>query len=220
MQGLEMDSGNLLGMGRRPLLAAAAALAGALAAVGGAHAAGGIVPPKAEALWPQWQARVTLQTTALSPLAGATWADGSALAQRNGGGGIHGGAVLGDYVFASPSFGRFRASGGLLVGTQGGLPMGPFSAGPRLGVSLASQPAPAFGEPPSAYAGGTVPYLGLGFSGAPWRNGLSITADLGMVAESPAAGLGRARFGNQALEGSLRELRLSPVLQLGVRYAF
>jgi hypothetical protein len=30
----------------------------------------------------------------------------------------------------------------------------------------------------------------------------------------------RAVFGNQAMDNALRELRLSPLLQLGVRYAF
>ena len=67
-----------------------------------------------------------------------------------------------------------------------------------------------------------MPYLGVGFTGAAWRGGLEISADFGLVAERPGAaiGLGRALFGSQALDGALRELRLSPVLQFGVRYAF
>jgi hypothetical protein len=51
---------------------------------------------------------------------------------------------------------------------------------------------------------------------------LSITADLGWVAERPGAAgqVGRALFGNQGMDSALRDLRVSPVLQLGMRYTF
>ena len=178
-----------------------------------AQAAGGLVAPSADTVWPQWQARISLHTAGMLPLnVSGHLNDGAA--QR----GIQGGAVLGDYYFAKPSFGRFRASGGLLVGSQaGGLPVIGGAAGPRLGVSLSSGGV-AQTVPGGDAANGlhqTSPYLGVGFSSAPWRNGPAISADLGLV-----AGHGRALFGNQGVEGTLRELRLSPVLQLGVRYAF
>jgi len=178
-----------------------------------AQAAGGLVAPSADAVWPQWQARLSLHTAGMSALSPLRQLDDGA-AQR----GVQGGAVLGDYYFAKPSFGRFRASGGLLVGSQaGGLPVTSAAAGPRLGLSLSSgvpaQPVPG-GEAANGQSH-TSPYVGLGFSSAPWSNGLAISADLGLV-----AGRGSALFGNQGFEGTLRELRLSPVLQLGVRYAF
>jgi hypothetical protein len=181
------------------------------------HAAGGLVAPAAETVWPQWQARVSLQTASMSPL---TMSPLNLSRQPDGGSaqhGVQGGAILGDYYFATPSFGSFRASGGLMVGSLGGLPVSSASAGPRLGLSLNSAMAPhaALGADIGNGSNNTLPYLGLGFSGAPWRNGLAISADLGLV-----AGRGSALFGNQGLEGTLRELRLSPVLQLGVRYAF
>ena len=176
------------------------------------QAAGGLVPPAAEAVWPQWQARVSLQTADVTPL-GLTRRLDAGNTQR----GLLGGAILGDYYFARPSFGNFRASGGLMVGAQGGLPIGNALAGQRLGVSLSSglvnQAVPGTESGSSNHS--TVPYLGLGYSSAPWRNGLAISADLGLV-----AGRGSALFGNQGLDGSLRELRLLPVLQLGVSYAF
>jgi hypothetical protein len=184
-------------------------------AFAGAQAAGGLVVPSADAVWPQWQARLSLHTTGLSGLSLLRQPDDGAT-QR----GVQGGAVLGDYYFARPSFGRFRASGGLLVGSQaGGLPVNSAAAGPRLGLSLSSAVA-ALPVTGGDGANGqsqaqTMPYVGLGFSSAPWRNGLAISADLGLV-----AGRGSALFGNQGLEGTLRELRLSPVLQLGVRYDF
>lgn len=191
------------------------ALSLTLGATLAAHAAEGLVPPAADTLWPQWQARITVQAVTLSALPGTRLLD-LAAAQR----GVQGAAVLGDYYFATPAFGSFRASGGLMVGAQGGTPLASALAGARLGLAVNSGSGLSY--PAANEAPGTVPYLGVGFTGAPWRSGLQITADLGMVAEHPgaAAGVGRALFGSQTLDSALREMRLSPVLQLGVRYAF
>jgi hypothetical protein len=191
------------------------ALSLTLGATLAAHAAEGLVAPAADTLWPQWQARITVQAVTLSALPGTRLLD-LAAAQR----GVQGAAVLGDYYFATPAFGSFRASGGLMVGAQGGTPLASALAGARLGLAVNSGGGLSYRA--ANEAPGTVPYLGVGFTGAPWRSGLQITADLGMVAEHPgaAAGVGRALFGSQTLDGALREMRLSPVLQLGVRYAF
>ena len=185
-------------------------------AAAGAQAGSGLVPPPAENVWPQWQARVALQATDTSPLSLSRQLAGGAMqsdVQRE----VQGGAILGDYYFARPSFGGFRASGGVMVGSLAGLPVGGAGDGSRLGMSFNSGlRVPAA---PGAYNGNgnneTLPYLGLGFSSAPWRNGLAISADLGLVVDR-----GSALFGSQGFEGTVRELRLSPVLQLGVRYAF
>ena len=181
-----------------------------------ALAADGLVAPRAETLWPQWQARVAVQTAAISPLslAGPLQGEGAGAARA-----ARGGALFGDYYFAQPSFGSFRASGGVMMGSTGGAPLLSGAATPRLGLSLQS-----LGGAPTAggEVAGTVPYLGLGFVSAAWRNSLSLTADLGWVAGQPSAigGVGRALFGNQGWETALREIRLAPVVQLGVRYAF
>lgn len=179
-------------------------------------AAEGLVAPAAETVWPQWQARISVQAASVSPLAtsGALTGPGDAGGTRA----LQGGAVLGDYYFASPSFGAFRASGGLITGNVGGTPLASAAAGPRLGLAVQSGSSGLFGNA-LADAPGTLPYLGVGFTGAPWRNGLSLTADLGLVAEH-GAGVGRAIFGNQGMESALRDIRLSPVLQLGMRYRF
>ena len=94
------------------------------------------------------------------------------------------------------------------------------AAGARLGLSVSGSALPLGNI--GADAASAAPYLGLGFSGAPWHNGLSISADIGLVAErlGTTPGAGRAVFGNQAMDNAARELRLSPLLQLGVRYAF
>jgi hypothetical protein len=181
----------------------------------GACVAQGLSLPAAEALWPQWQARITLLTGGGAALALAPLSESGAAPT-----GLRGGALVGDYVFATPAFGRFRASGGVLSGHLGGLPLASMPAGQRLGVDVQRGVAPLWG--PASEAPAALPYIGLGFSGAVGLVGLSLTADLGLVAERPeaAAGLGRALFGNQGMERSLRELHLAPVMQLGVRYTF
>ena len=186
----------------------------ACALSGPALAGSGLVAPDPSTLWPLWQARIAVQTAGLTPL-GLVHPLDSSTPQRA----WQGGALLGDYNFAMPAYGTFRASGGLMVGALGGAPLMSASSGPRLGWSLQTQ-----GQAPytGADAPGTVPYLGFGFTGAAWRQSLSITADLGLVAERPGAAgsVGRAIFGNQGMQSALREMRLSPLLQLGMRYTF
>jgi hypothetical protein len=177
-----------------------------------AFAGEGLVAPAAETLWPQWHARIALQTTVVAPLGLSSLLEGGT-PQRQ----WQGGSVLGDYYFARPAYGNFRASGGLVIGALGGAPVFTTDAGPRLGLTMQAGGGgvPVFADSPLAY-------LGFGYSGALWRNALSITADVGMVAEHPAGanGVGRALLGNQGMESALREMRLSPMFQFGVRYTF
>ncbi len=169
----------------------------------------GLAAPAVESVWPHWQARITVQTAAVSPLSYFQWVD-SAHSTRN----LQGAALLGDYYFAMPSFGSFRASGGLMVGSTGGAWLLSATAGPRLGLTVQTGGlAPA--GPVEGLA--TVPYLGLGFSSALPGDSLAVTADLGLVA---GGRLGQALLGTQGMERALRELRLEPVFQLGVRYRF
>lgn len=179
--------------------------------MGASQAADGLSAPRADSLWPQWQARVQLQTA--SPQAFGE----SAKVQE-----IKGAAVLGDYVLLQrPSLGVFRATGGIVAGSLAGAPL--YKELPGQAPSLFLRGAglqPRFltvAENPQP-----LPYLGLGFSAAPSGSGFSISADLGMVYENPGSSLelGRALLGNQGVERAFRELRLSPMVQLSVRYAF
>lgn len=176
-----------------------------------AAAGQGMVPPAPDEVWPQWHARIAIQAAQVWPLTLTRLLESGAPPRR-----LQGASVLGDYTVARASFGSFRASGGLLIGTQGGAPL-LAAAGTHLDLALQTAPA---GPQPGADS--ALPYLGFGFSGAALRNALSVTADLGFVAEhaGAAGGLGRALFGNQGLESTLREMRLSPVFQLGLRYTF
>ena len=67
-----------------------------------------------------------------------------------------------------------------------------------------------------------LPYVGVGFSGIALDSGLAFSADVGLVADRPsdAPGSGRALFGPQPLDAAVRNLRLTPLLQIGMRYAF
>jgi hypothetical protein len=205
-----------------------------------AWSATGLLSPAAEQVWPQWQARVGL--SAQAPL-NAPWAQTLSLVRqadlpgssRN----LQGASVLGDYYLNAPGanglLSGLRASGGVLLGSNsqasaasaqaalGARGRGMFASGN--GLATGSTP----GSAPSHTSGGTnsepspaATYLGLGFSGAAWRSSLAFSADLGLLAERPggAVSAGRALLGNQGLENALREFRLSPLFQVGVRYTF
>lgn len=194
---------------------AAGACAGAAPAA--AQAGHGLVAGSGDWLWPRLQARITVQTATLAPVGLTHASDSGAAATRS----VQGGAVLGDYVFATPAFGSFRATSGLMLGAPGGAPMWTAAPSARLGLTLLDL-GPQAGSTGQADASSTVPYLGLGYSSdALWRS-LSVSADVGLVAGRPAGfgQLGRAMFGSQGTDAALRELRLAPVLQLGVRYSF
>ena len=127
--------------------------------------------------------------------------------------------IVGDMYFvsgdASSDHGGFRATGGLI-------------AGPRPSSNVASLDRRAFSAPGFASTSepatdsSTVPYLGVGYSNAWPKSGWRLSADLGLVSYSPgsATGVGRVLGGSQSLDDLVRDLRLAPVLQLGVSYSF
>ena len=171
---------------------AAACLVSA-AAVQGACAEG-LRSPDGDLIWPQWQLRrsLVLSTSPLSamPLQGAKQTT----------------MLLGDRYFKVPglnvgSWGSLRASSGIVVRTHASH-TGMFE--------------------PARDANSVVPYLGLGYTGLSIKGGWGLNADIGLTAESPSANtrFGRALLGNTAWDSALRELRLSPVFQLGVTYSF
>lgn len=66
------------------------------------------------------------------------------------------------------------------------------------------------------------PYLGIGYSGAGQRGDWGFSADVGMAAQSlgAAARLGRVLNGGLSVGDALRDLRLQPMVRLGVTYNF
>jgi hypothetical protein len=143
---------------------------------------------------------------------------------------LRGARVLGDYYFNGPAAlgnsrvtGGFRATSGLLLGVRGAGLATPALTQPGFGLSVSRQMLP-FTMVPGDVADSTqtLPYVGLGYTGLSLRGGWSFSADLGLMATSPGAGLrfGRVLGGGQNLDDLVRDLRLRPVLQLGVSYSF
>lgn len=164
--------------------------------------------------WPRWQARLALGSTA--PLWRSDLFGPDAYGLKSGSLGL-----MGDYYFArsASADGRasgFRATSGLVVGPRPALWM----------VSPAVSGNPAFSLDRHTYAdsaeSSALPYVGVGYSGLSGRNGWNFSADFGLVAVSGRnpVRLGRAFSGTPALDELVRDLRLSPVLQVGVSYSF
>lgn len=142
-------------------------------------------------------------------------------------------SLFGDYYFSRPGIapadalqGGFRATGGVFLGPRSGLGLaapqtwpGPtgFGAAPGAGLAV-PQPGRA-----SLAAGeaSSVPYVGVGYSGLKalraTGGGWAFSADLGVMALQPRSAV---RLGQQPVHESLRELQLSPLLQVGASYTF
>jgi hypothetical protein len=176
----------------------------------------------------RWQARIELN----QGIGGRRHGDPYNLATDTTRSSLRGLAVLRDYYFdggdlpelASATAGGLRATGGLVVT-------------PRSAVaSPSSRRSGAYGTfTPSltghALASGwsdpnddliPVPYLGLGYTDLPRRTGWGFRADFGLMALSPqsAVKFGSALSGAQGVDDLLRDLRLSPLIQIGVSYSF
>jgi len=164
----------------------------------------GLSLPSASPIWPQWQARL------LMPASVSTRWRGLELSDSNARGAASIGAMLGDYFFERSTLdigtgqGIVRATSGILFG-------------PRSRLSLRPRDHAAWLDSTS-----TMPYLGIGYSGSSLKGGWGFSADLGWVGDpnSPAFRSGQALFGVQGNDSGWRDLRLAPMLQFGVSYAF
>jgi hypothetical protein len=198
---------------RQTTLMTAAALLSLAAAV--AQAQNGLQLPTATPNWPQWQGRLALgqgpQTLNESP----RWRSGS---------------LLGDYYFyrhsmTSPTspMGGFRATSGLMFG----------NAAPRLLTGLGPNTTSGLGLTRTGLGQrsdgwlseadhATTSYLGFGYTLLSLRGGWGLSADIGLASlprSTTALGPGSS-LGRSGLEDNLRDLRLTPLLQLGLSYSF
>ncbi len=180
----------------------------------------GVASGSGEFLLARWQGRLSLGT------ASAPWRLGA----DNPAPTLSSASLMGDYYFSRwltgpQSLGGFRATSGLIFGPRsllgtgqpGFAPGSTFSIGTR---AISRAVAPYAGDPAGDSA--TLPYLGFGYTGLSLRNGWSFSADLGLVAQNAngAARLGRGLYGGQSLDDAVRDLRMTPLLQLGVSYSF
>ncbi len=139
-------------------------------------------------------------------------------------------SLMGDYYFSRSllgprQVGGFRATSGLIFGPRSMLGTAQTGQPGASAFSIASRaigqaPMPLGGEPGAETT--TVPYLGVGYTNLSVRSGWSFTADLGLMAQGSGSlgRLGRSLSGAQSLDDAVREMRMTPLLQLGVSYAF
>lgn len=186
------------------------------AMAGSARAEGGLTVDADQVPWPKLQARIGVASA--TPLVTDLWASGNPSVQ--------GGRVLGDYYFLGHgvSFGSYRYSGafratsGVLLGSTG--PSLSMATVPRLGWSMsgAAQPLGATGSIGQDTDGGhLLPYVGVGYTGLSTKGSWGFTADVGVLGLSSGSGL---RWHSQTVDDTARELRVTPVVQLGVSYSF
>jgi hypothetical protein len=164
---------------------------------------------------PRLQARIGLNTS-------VALADGSSASWQQ-----QAGVLLGDYYFSRARLGAgqvssgFRATSGVLLGQRSlALATPAFAGAPGMGLTWLRQPRGALpalewaSEPWTA-----VPYVGVGWSGSSSRGGWGVSADFGFAGRTGGSG-GLRVNGHQSLDDLLRELRMSPMMQLGISYAF
>lgn len=197
-----------------PPRAAAALVSAVLSGACCAASGEGLTPDVDSIGWSRWQGRISLVTAAPAWRADLASGDNSGLSFGSA-------RLLGDYYFSSRDLrtgtaGGFRATSGLLVGSRL-TPWSPTLGASGTGISVERRVLAA-----SAVDNGTVPYVGLGWSGASLRSGWAFSADLGVMSLNPggAVKFGRVLGNLQNLDDVLRDMRLSPMLQLGVSYSF
>jgi hypothetical protein len=199
----------------RLLVLAAAALGAALSSSpASAQSPGLSVPDGTAAFGPRLQARIGLNASVSSDA-------GNAASQQQAG------VLLGDYYFSRARFGLgdvsggFRATSGLLLGQRSmmlGTPALASGQGMSFTVTRQHRMGSAAGEAVSE-GWSAVPYVGIGWSGMSVRGGWGLSADVGLAGRS-AGGLRVNPSAAQGADDVLREWRLTPVLHLGVSYAF
>jgi len=173
--------------------------------------------------WARFQGRISYAATAPLAATPTTPGDGTGLQ-------VQGMSVMGDIYFGGSrsSAGGFRATSGLIHGSRSSLAgmsaMAPASGQLNVDRRLFGASATGLGytTDPVNESTGTLPYVGIGYSSLASRSGWSFSADLGLVSLAPAnAGrLGRVFGGSQNLDDVVRDMKLTPVLQLGASYSF
>jgi len=140
--------------------------------------------------------------------------------------------LLGDVYFGSTpapratSVGGFRATSGLLIGGRS-TGLGSVST-PTSGLLATDRRLFGASAAPLTYPADptvdntTLPYIGIGYSNLSTKSGWHFSADLGVVSQSPGnvVRFGRVFGGSQSLDDVVRDMRLAPVVQLGVSYSF
>ena len=156
-----------------------------------AFAGGNGLVPAADTLGSRWQARIEVDTVPNYNLGAGIPLGPASIVQMT--------RLLGDYQLDTLRLGQtsgLRLTGGVLLNSR--LPI--VGADPR----------------------GAWPYFGIGYAGNGARGDWGFTADVGLAAQNPGAvnRFGGVFNGRVDLNDALRDLRLQPVIRLGVTYNF
>ncbi len=165
---------------------------GLMAAPGAVIAEGLLAPPTALG-GSRWQMRIEVETTWLQ-------SGGSALG-LGGGANQQSARLFRDYQLDA-----------LRLGQTGGLRL-------TSGVLLSQRSGSSAADSDSRTA---WPYFGIGYRSGSLRGDWGFSADVGMAAQNAGSvlQLGRVLGGSSSLNDVLRELRLLPMVRLGVNYSF
>jgi hypothetical protein len=194
-----------------------------LGSVHAADAGTGLSPSAEGPGWSRWQGRVAIN-------AGTPLWHSELLRSESAGLKVQGLGLMGDYYFTRSQLGRhgaggFRATSGVLLGSAASLWATQPASGLGGGLSVGRRNMNVFtglaGSEP-VFDSARVPYVGVGYTGLSVKGGWGFAADVGLKALQPSSAvrLGRVMNGSQSLDELVRELRLTPVLQLGVSYSF
>ncbi len=116
--------------------------------------------------------------------------------------------------------GGLRATSGLIIGSLSGQALSGFDAdAARPGIASPTptlRSALSFAQPRLDSA----PYVGIGYTSITPKSGWGFSADIGLAARAGATGMVGARSAAQSLDDTLREMRLTPLLNVGVSYSF
>lgn len=169
--------------------------------------------------WPRWQGRLSLGHTGPLLRLGPMAPDAAHPAPEL--------SLMGDYYLTRSGWGLterggFRATSGLVLGHGARTLLSLGAAPARHGLSVQQRRLGSLGMPTvrdASREADAAAYLGLGYTGFS-RGGWGFSADVGVLSR----GAGSARLGRdgsgERLDEALRELRLAPLVQLGVSYAF
>ncbi|WP_428422322.1 hypothetical protein [Methylibium sp.] len=192
---------------------------------------GGLGLRSSNTAWPRWQGRLDLTSGSNAALAGGRYDPGLDLSNPYSGTLRQSLSLFGDYYFLQHGAagrdysGGLRATGGLIYGPRGAAWSALPASVSTLGSGFSAQRRNFSLATPGLVAddggNGSVPYVGVGYTGLKslraTGGGWGFSADVGVVALQPRSVV---RFGQQGLIDSLRDLQLSPLLQLGVSYSF
>lgn len=169
--------------------------------------------------WARWQGRLSLVTASDPWRLGV---EGPAVK-------LNSASLMGDYYFSRSltgpnQLGGLRATSGLIFGPRSIPSTGQPGLTSGSAFSIANR---SFGRAPLPYGSestndnATLPYVGIGYTGLSARGGWAFSADLGVVGQGPnGSRFGRSGSSGPSLDDLVRDLRMTPLLQLGVSYSF